>query len=92
MIPSKVFKTNLGIKIAVLGKNQTQVKNYYLSKRFEDQLSKKIEGSLTELYLLYFHLLKIYIVKDNSVNKRTKSTHISFCSCFKTAKGKYLVV
>lgn len=36
MVPSKVFKTNLGIKIAVLGKNQTQVKNYYLSKRFED--------------------------------------------------------
>jgi len=55
--PSKGFKTNLGIKIAVLGKNQAQVENDYLSKRFEGQLNKKIEGSLIELYLSYFHLL-----------------------------------
>lgn len=63
MIPSKVFKTNLGIRIAELGKNQAQTENYYLSKRFEDQLNKKIEGSLVELYLSYYHLLKIYVVK-----------------------------
>lgn len=63
MIPGKVLKTNLRIKIAVLGKNQAQVENYYLSKKFEDQLNKKIEGSLIELCLSHFHLLKIYIVK-----------------------------
>lgn len=45
MIPSTVFKTNLGIKKAGLGKSQAQVENDYLSKRFEDQLNEMIEGS-----------------------------------------------